>query len=62
MSLTIGERKILNRPTFLHEGIIVMKGISVKIVALEGDNVIVEFIDREGYPHKILDIKREELS
>ncbi|MDH5657231.1 MAG: hypothetical protein OEZ34_15070 [Spirochaetia bacterium] len=62
MDLKIGDRKTLNRPTFLHEGIFVVKGTSVKIVSIEGETISVEFMDREGFPHTLENINPDELS
>lgn len=56
-----GDRKTLNRPTFLHEGIFVVRGTPVKVLSSEGDHFSVEFQDKEGFPHTLKDVKAEEL-
>ena len=57
-----GERKVMNRPTFLHNGIFVLQGSSVTVQKQEGENVTVEWTDREGNPHLLSNIRPEELS
>jgi len=61
--LAVGDERILNRPTFLFQGIFVNQGITVKIMEItEGDDgIIVQFLDKEGYPHILKGIKNEEL-
>ena len=62
IELKRGERKILNRPTFLYKGIFVIQGSSVIVQKQEGENVTVEWMDREGNPHLLNNIRLEELS
>ena len=57
-----GERKVMNRPTFLYNGIFVLQGSSVTVQKQEGENVTVEWTDREGNPHLLSNIRPEELS
>jgi hypothetical protein len=58
----VGDRKILNRPTFLHNGIFVMQGITVTIKEVAGDEITVEYIDREGHPHLLPGVQAGELA
>jgi len=62
MSINVGDRKTLNRPTFLHEGIFVIKGTPVKILEVSAEALTVEFMDKEGFPHQLKDVKADELS
>ena len=62
MSINVGDRKTLNRPTFLHEGIFVLRGTPVKILSADGDSITVEFMDKEGFPHRLDGVKPDELS
>ncbi|MEQ9365142.1 MAG: hypothetical protein RIF32_12910 [Leptospirales bacterium] len=60
-SLKIGDRKVLNRPTFLHNGIFVFQGCTVTIREIAEDGVTVEFIDREGNPNLLPGVQSAEL-
>jgi len=60
-SLKPGDDKILNRPTFLHQGIFVIQGTSVRVMEITNDGIVVQFLDREGHPHILKGIKEEEL-
>lgn len=53
----------LNRKTFLHEGVFVIQGTAVRVMEVTDgeDGIIVQFQDREGFPHVIKGIKPEEL-
>ncbi len=59
--LKIGDRKSLNRPTFLHNGIFVFQGQSVEIKELGAGGVTVQYIDREGNPHLLTGVQPDEL-
>lgn len=56
-----GDRKTLNRRTFLHQGIFVLQGTTVEVKEVKSDEIVIEFLDREGYPHIVSGIKAEEL-
>jgi hypothetical protein len=56
-----GDRKTLNRRTFLHQGIFVLQGTTVEIKEVKSDEIVIEFLDREGFPHIVSGIKAEEL-
>ena len=62
-TIKVGDEKILNRPTFLFQGIFVNQGIQVKIMEVTDgeDDIIVQFLDREGFPHILKGVKSEEL-
>lgn len=60
LKLKVGDRKILNKKTFLYQGIFVIQGSSVEIVEL-GEEITVLWNDKEGNPHNITGIKAEEL-
>lgn len=64
MSLKVGDQKVLNRPTFLHEGIFVIQGSPVEILEITdgSDGIIIQYLDKEGHPHTLKGIKEEELS
>ena len=49
--------------TFLHEGVFVIQGTLVRVVEVAdgGDEVVVEYTDKEGFPHYIKGIRPEEL-
>ncbi len=52
----------LNRKTFLHDGVFVIQGTSVRVMEItQADGIIVQFQDREGFPHIIKGIRPEEL-
>ena len=61
MELKPGERKVLNRPTFLYKGIFVIQGSTVEIKEL-GEKITVQWHDREGNPHLLDDVEAHELS
>lgn len=63
MALTPGDEKTLDRPTFLHEGVFVLKGSLVRILEVSqgGDEAVVEYTDKEGFPHYIKGVRAEEL-
>ncbi len=62
MSVQVGDEKILNRPTFLHQGIFVNQGTTVKVMELTADEgIVVQFMDREGYPHILKNVQESEL-
>ncbi len=65
MVYKIGEQKILKRPTFLYKGIFIFQNSPVLIKDIkqkeEGIFYSVEYIDREGNPIIIENIKHEEL-
>lgn len=56
-----GDRKTLNRRTFLHQGIFVLQGTTVEVKEVKSDEIVIEFLDREGFPHIVSGIKAEEL-
>ncbi len=56
-----GDRKTLNRRTFLHQGIFVLQGTTVEIKEVKSDEIVIEFMDREGFPHIVSGIKADEL-
>ncbi|MCE9597298.1 MAG: hypothetical protein K8S54_04955 [Spirochaetia bacterium] len=59
----VGEDYRLNRKTFLHQGIFVNEGTQVRVMEItEGtDKIIVQFMDREGFPHTLKGVAPEEL-
>ena len=59
--ITVGAKMILQRPTFLHNGIFVLQGSQVEIKEI-GTSLTVEWYDREGNPHLLDGIKVEELA
>ena len=59
-SLKLGDRKVLNRPTFLYKGIFVIQGSTVEVKEI-ADRITVEWLDKEGNPHLLYDIAPEEL-
>lgn len=59
--LKVGDRKSLNRQTFLHNGIFVFQGQSVEVKEFGADGVTVQYIDREGNPHLLTGVLPEEL-
>ncbi|HBS03974.1 MAG TPA: hypothetical protein DEA96_03340 [Leptospiraceae bacterium] len=63
MALQPGDEKTLDRPTFLHEGVFVIQGTLVRVVEVSdgGQEVVVEYTDKEGFPHYIKGIRPEEL-
>ena len=62
-AVKVGEERVLTRPTFLFEGIFVNTGITVQVMEItEADGIIVQFLDKEGYPHTLKGIKPEELA
>jgi hypothetical protein len=56
-----GDRKTLNRRTFLHQGIFVLQGTTVEVKEVKSDEIVIEFMDREGFPHIVSGIKADEL-
>lgn len=63
MALQPGEEKTLDRPTFLHEGVFVLQGALVRVmeVSADGNEAVVEYTDKEGFPHYIKGVRAEEL-
>ncbi|HMU83108.1 MAG TPA: hypothetical protein PKE49_06795 [Leptospiraceae bacterium] len=61
--VAVGGQYKLNRRTFLHKGIFVNQGVSVQVMEITDgpDKVIVQFLDREGFPHILTGIGPEEL-
>lgn len=59
--LQAGDKKILNRKTFLHQGIFVLQGTTVEVKEVRADDVVIEFMDREGNPHLLEGIRPDEL-
>lgn len=59
--VSVGEDRILNRPTFLYQGIFVNQGTTVRVMEIEADGLIVQFLDREGHPHILKGVQPEEL-
>lgn len=53
----------LNRKTFLSDGVFVIQGTMVRVMEMTDgeDGIIVQFQDREGFPHVIKGIRPEEL-
>ncbi|MCR9143848.1 MAG: hypothetical protein NXI24_16495 [bacterium] len=60
--LNPGDRMVLNRPTFLHEGIFVFQGCTVTVREIAADGITVEFIDREGNPNLLPGVQAGELA
>ena len=61
-AVQIGQRKVLNRPTFLHNGIFVFQGCTVTVKEIADDGITVEFIDREGNPNLLPGVQADELT
>jgi hypothetical protein len=59
----VGNDYKLKRPTFLLNGVFVLQGTSVRVMEITDgpDKVIVQFLDREGFPHTLKGIGAEEL-
>lgn len=59
----IGEDYKLKRRTFLLNGVFVLQGTSVRVMEITDgpDKIIVQFLDREGFPHTLKGISAEEL-
>ena len=53
----------LKRPTFLHNGVFVLQNTPIQMMEITNkpDKVIVQFLDREGFPHTLKGIGTEEL-
>ena len=60
-ALNVGDKKVLNRPTFLHQGIFVLQGSTVEVMEINGEQVTIQFIDREGNPHLLAGVQPQEL-
>lgn len=56
-----GTQKKLNRKTFLHQGIFVFQGQQVIVKEQQGSGYVVEFLDREGFPHLLEGVQADEL-
>lgn len=59
----VGSDYRLNRKTFLHKGIFVNEGTQVRVMEITTgpDKIIVQFMDREGFPHTLKGVSPEEL-
>lgn len=57
----MGQSRILNRPTFLFQGIFVNQGTTVRVIEVTADGCAVEFLDKEGHPHTLNGVRAEEL-
>ncbi|MBI3395675.1 MAG: hypothetical protein HY042_07570 [Spirochaetia bacterium] len=58
----MGEQRKLNRRTFLHQGVFVIQGTTVQIMEVAESGIVVQFLDREGFPHTIDGVSEDELS
>jgi hypothetical protein len=58
-----GNQYKLKRRTFLYQGIFVNQGSLVQVMEItQGeDKIIVQFVDREGFPHTLKGVSPEEL-
>ncbi len=56
-----GDKKKLIRKTFLHEGIFVHSGSIVTILEVRDGDIVVEFTDMEGHPHRLEGVEPNEL-
>ena len=59
--VAVGDERILNRPTFLHQGIFVNQGTTVRVMEVTASGLNVQFLDKEGYPHVLEGVQPEEL-
>ncbi len=59
--LQVGDKKIFNRATFLHNGVFVLQGSTVEIKSIRFDNITIEWYDKEGNPHLLDGVAPEEL-
>ena len=57
----VGEDRILNRPTFLFQGIFVNQGTQVRVMEATAEGLSVQFLDKEGFPHVLNGVRAEEL-
>ena len=60
-NMKVGDKKKLQRQTFLYNGIFVLQGSTVEIKEI-GECVTVEWHDQEGNPHLLDDVQEHELS
>lgn len=51
--MNVGDRCKITKRTFLHTGIFVHTGSLVTVKSVEGDRIVAEYTDKEGYPHDI---------
>ena len=59
--MEVGTHKKLNKPTFLYKGIFVIQGSTVEIKEINDDKLKVLWHDKEGNPHILENIQRDEL-
>lgn len=63
--MKIGERKVLKKPTFIYNGVIILQNSIVEIleIQMEKQNELytIRYIDKEGNSIIIPNIKKEEL-
>lgn len=57
----VGQDRVLNRPTFLFQGIFVNSGTTVRVMESRPDGFSVQFLDKEGFPHVLHGVAAEEL-
>ncbi len=61
----IGEKKILKKPTFIYKGVLILQNSLVEIIDVQKENhteiYTIQYIDKEGNPHIIPNIKKEDL-
>ncbi len=58
----VGDERVLNRPTFLFQGIFVNQGTRVRVMEVTSEGYNVQFLDREGFPHVLTGVREEELT
>lgn len=59
--MKIGDKVKLVKKTFMHKGVFILTNSIVEIVDLKEDNFSISYADKEGHPHFIEGIKKEDL-
>ncbi len=60
--IAAGEDKKLQRKTFLHQGVFVIQGITVRVMEQSPDGTyVVQYLDKEGHPHNLPGVREDEL-
>lgn len=63
--IKIGEKRILKKPTFLYNGVLILQNSLVEIIDIKKENsnesYTIQYIDKEGNPIIIKGIKKEDL-
>ncbi len=59
--MKIGDKAKLIKKTFMHKGVFILSNSLVEIVELQNETYSISYSDKEGHPHFIEGIKKEDL-